>query len=239
MSFARWFCIEKHSRKAALYLGLALSISGCENPFFKTLFGGGDKTTVRKAIPYAHGKDDGSGYNPELGDLKNSGGKNLHLGPKNTQGKIVVTLPRDRCQAGTIVFGNVKCQAVGRGLTRYNNPGNPKVWKQGAHSNGRPCWYLDSPYVNGATPTGNYRLGAVRHTGSDKRHWGQDGIRINDNVPGRGGFVIHSVLGFMERTNAEVQNGYGCVRISQECMKQLHLYRFRGGAGQVVQVNEI
>jgi hypothetical protein len=218
----------------------AVSVSSCDNPFFKSKKSSTSSHSGTHQKGDAHSGefgDDGSGYNPELGDLKSSKGS-LKLGPPSTNGKIVVTLPRDRCQAGTIVFGNTRCQAVGRGLTRYSKPSDRR-YKQGTHSNGRSCWYLDSRYTNGATPASNYRLGTVRPVGSDKRHWGQAGIRINDNVPGRGGFVIHSVRGFTENTNAEVQNGFGCVRISQECLSLLHKYRNSGGAGQIVEVNEI
>ncbi|MEZ4815191.1 MAG: hypothetical protein R3A80_08320 [Bdellovibrionota bacterium] len=223
-------------------------LSSCENPFLglKPL-SGGDRARVKYsgAGKSIRGAGFQSGGHNSRGASSNEGtssgglfNSSKNLGPTSTNGKVVVTLPRDRCKAGTIVFGNTKCQAVGRGLTSHSGAPDSRYIK-GYHSTGQPCWYLSSKYENGATPASRYTLGEIRTMGSDKRHWGQSGIRLNDNVPGRDGFVVHSVNGFYENTNAEVQNGYGCVRISQECMTKLHQYRSSNGSGIPFEVNEI
>ncbi len=170
--------------------------------------------------------------------------------PVETSGdEVIVRIPKDRCKSGTFSFAGETCSVSARGITRYSNPGSSR-YEKGTRDDGTACWYLkpgpsgypqngQSGYTNGSTPATTYTSGALRKMGDDKTHWGQHGIRIHGNTPGRNGFVIHSREGYTKNSQATTRSSAGCLLIPQSCMTKFRNHVNDGSKKVKVRVVEI
>lgn len=122
-----------------------------------------------------------------------------------------LVLPKDRCKSGWLYFGEVKCPALGRGVTFEHPPVDPgeKItpaessektkYKQGTYPDGKSCYYIDQHRKSGSTPLGTYWIWRDGYRGKSvidgvkAYHFGKRRIACLASVSGgRGLLRVHS-----------------------------------------------
>ncbi len=153
-------------------------------------------------------------------------GKALKLSnPKPASNGVKLVIPKDRCKAGLIVFGNTACFALARGGSRV------KPQTQGTRSDGSSCNYPAETVSNGSLPikpppkvtlvqdavmlpSKSYGTTATIRMFPDGGSW----------PSGRSGILIHAGGQNLNMSSIEGRNTFGCLRLDESCQTELLKY---------------
>jgi hypothetical protein len=200
-----------------------------------------DRASATEGAPAATGGHGSSNYAPaaEIASLGPSYADSAfatsgETGPNpasNTSapGEVKLYAPKDRCQAGVIVFGELKCRAMNKG--GWGRPSS-ELTAQGRNSSGQSCSYKPASSGLGSSLPANrsYNLSAVTSSsGESSDNYGAGAYGSQPPVwLNAGTLQVHSLqtlenleraAGSVPLASLEQVSSAGCIILTPACQK--------------------